>query len=133
MENVELGRLTVKRIDADPRLFDMRVWAARFPCGTAACLAGHTLLAAGYEFAGANTLTSGFVSPEGVVLPSVRTGDEASRLLVLTDEERYGGETFLNVLGERIDGPGSLFYGLQDNVTALERFREMIDNAESSR
>jgi hypothetical protein len=49
--NQEMFDKVLQRISDHPESLDMSYWAQRSSCGTVACIAGHTVLAMGYQFA----------------------------------------------------------------------------------
>lgn len=112
--NTELARLVLKQIENDPALFDMREWGIQTPCGTVACIAGHTLLASGYGFAPSSGLGSRgfFVHPV--------SGEAVS--------PRYEAR---DLLGLSHDEAGRLFF-IYDNAAAIARFRELIEQSETA-
>lgn len=110
MKDTELGRLVLKRIAAAPELFDMRTWGTDEPCGTIACLAGHTMLAAGYSFR-----LGTYYRLDGTEVD--HNGLEAKKLLGMTDDEYMGPTGY------------SLFF-MKNKKLALKRFREIIGNSE---
>lgn len=86
MQNVQLARRVVSRIDASPGSFRMRSWGVAGPPRYTACLAGHTLLASGYRLIGANK----FLAPRNIVAVE-NPGVTAARLLGLSKEECRSG------------------------------------------
>lgn len=86
MDNPELGRKVLDHVTGHPELFKMSTWGQVTECGTAGCLAGHTMLQDGYSF---DEDTSRFVRPDGSTVSSGAEGDEAARLLGLTVDEQY--------------------------------------------
>lgn len=84
MENVELGRKVVDHLLANPQELYMGAWAmSDFICGTVACLAGHTMLQAGYTL----TPQEDFVRPDHTIVDD--EAKEARGLLGLSDAEYY--------------------------------------------
>lgn len=86
MQNVQLARRVVSRIEASPDRFRMRYWAVPYsafppPSRYTACLAGHTLLESGYKIIARNE----FCYPGG--RPVANPGNEAAALLGLTKDE----------------------------------------------
>jgi hypothetical protein len=109
VENPELGRAVLSLIDAHPGRLDMCTWGYQGPeCGTVACLAGHTLLAAGYKLHGYN-----FYRPDGSLVPN----------------EPVEAEILLGMTGS--DGNDTLPLWL-DFENGPDRFREMIEKAEAN-
>lgn len=48
--NIEFARRVAKRLrDIPPELYTQEVWATQTACGTACCVAGHTVLEGGYS------------------------------------------------------------------------------------
>jgi hypothetical protein len=47
--NHELAERVFQRIEDDPASFDMRNWGRRGECDTTMCVAGHTVVEAGYQ------------------------------------------------------------------------------------
>jgi hypothetical protein len=125
MDNPELGRLVLKRIEAEPELFDMETYGMITPCGTVACLAGHAMLASGYVLRETGSLfdpLSVFIRPDGT--PVHDKGREAAGLLGLTDGEFRGEDYRLG--GIQIP----LFHGMQSRERAIARFRALVEAAE---
>lgn len=112
MENYQHGRKVLDQIDAKPESFDMFTWVYfaynenEERCGTVACLAGHTMLQAGFKYDGVR-----FWRPDGTITSSYT--DEAEKILGLTTEEVHDGT--------------ELWF---DSETGLERFRRMVEDAE---
>jgi|SRR5712664_1217856 len=126
MENVELARLVVKQVEAEPGLFDMRWYAVETACGTSGCLAGHVLLLSGYRFDGCF-----FIRPDGSRVGGEVGSEEerdAAEPLGLSGEEIYG----VNGDGGERDYPQRLFSEAQTNEEALARFRQLIDASEET-
>lgn len=110
MKNYELGRKVLDRIDAQPETLNMTLWGMGMHtagqeelCGTVACLAGHTLLAAGYSLKGGC-----FYRPD-TDSAVIRVDGEASSLLGFDYAQS-------RVFFDYADGP--------------ERFRKMVEAAE---
>lgn len=134
MENLELAETVLQRIEEHPEEFDMGTWlrATRrngepeSACKTRACLAGHAMLAAGYELRwypvtgyAYDELASGFIRPDGSAVFS--EADEGRELLGLSDDEYYCH-----------DGDDDLFH-LGSDDEALARFRELVEAERASR
>lgn len=129
MENIELGKLVIKQVEAFPETFDMNVWAWDRPsCGTTACLAGWTLLVSGWQVCKVKRLMHGHTSAEEYVFidPADDThyfgdaiGDKAQELLGMSDEERQGE------IGNPPSMTEDLFMELYED-DALGRFRSLL-------
>jgi hypothetical protein len=123
MENPELGRKVLDHIDEHPEQFNMHYWGVMRPaCGTMACLAGHTLIQAGYGFLGEDT----FVAPDGThvapsAAPELRPPDVARQLLGLSYEEYFGAPD-----------EAMLFYE-HTNSAAIARFRAIVEASEAAK
>ena len=91
MENLELAKLVLKTAETEHEnetgLFNMLQWAVQKSCGTAACLAGHTLLQhGGYELAGTHVFRR---TADGEYFTGNQIGDEAQKLLGMSRDERF--------------------------------------------
>lgn len=119
MENLELGERVLAHVTEYPGEFDMRRWGYIGVCGTSACLAGHTMLQAGYTIrVEQNGTDTHFIRPNGSM---VELEDyEARDLLGLTDEEYWR------------DGLGDAIFYLGDD-DALEEFRRVIEDERDRR
>jgi hypothetical protein len=115
MQNLELAFNVVGRIKASPDNFRMRFWGVP---GYTACLAGHTLLASGYEIVDKNI----FLRPDNslVLFP----GWEAAGLLGLTPKECKRGIHFW---------PCNPFCENMPEDAALDNFLKLILEEEYSR
>src|SRR5712692_7014474 len=112
MDNPELGRKVLDYVTSHPGEFDMTVWGGFTPCGTVACLAGHTMLLAGYQLARLNS----FHRPDGTKVR--RKSAEAAKLLGLVPDEQFSQDSF------------SLF-GVQQNEDAIKWFRRLVEKSEA--
>jgi hypothetical protein len=121
MMDTELAKLTLKRIEADLSLFDMKVYVHQTECGTKACIAGHAMLAAGYSY---DAPFFHFTRPDGSAVIFGTEGREAMSLLRLTGEEYRGSALQYG------SHPVPLFSEHQDQDAALERFRKLIKTCE---
>jgi hypothetical protein len=65
--NIELLDKALARIDANPDTWRQASWH----CGTAACLAGHVALAAGYQWASDDAIEVFVTSPDGAITDEV--------------------------------------------------------------
>lgn len=83
MKNVQLGRKVLDHVTTHPEQFNMGVWGERGPCGTAACLAGWTMLLSGYKL----DKLDRFIRPDYTMVGLGDHTQEASDLLGITDEE----------------------------------------------
>jgi hypothetical protein len=88
MQNLELAFNVVERIKREPEHFRMRFWGVPKPEYTA-CLAGHTLLASGYQL----VATNAFRHPESGSLVTY-PGLAAAGLLGMTARECKRGIHF---------------------------------------
>lgn len=133
MENVELGRLVIKQVETFPEQFDMNVWAWDRPsCGTTACLAGWTLLLAGWDirkitragYQGRPVEEYVFIDPaDDTHYFGEAIGNKAQELLGMSDEERQGE------IGNAPSMTEDLFMELYED-DALGRFRSLLLGAE---
>lgn len=106
IENAVIGRKVLDRIDAEPKSLNMETWGRQGECGTVACLAGHTMLAAGYS------LSAGMYYAAGRYVMS--EAKEAAGILGLTDAVTDGCHLFHQ----------------QDRDAALDAFRKAVEEAE---
>ena len=115
--NTELAKLVYKQVTEFPESFDMRNYIYQAPCGTAGCLAGHTLLLSGYSFTSTRrhdgSYACSLTRPDGVNISD--PSKEAMDLLEISPEDYLGED----------DKP--LFF---DYEHALDRFRQMIERHE---
>lgn len=108
VENPELGRAVLDAIDANPERLYMGSWGySHGGCGTTACLAGHTMIAAGYHLSGYC-----FYRPDGEMV--THEAKEAEQLLGMTGSDVPGVELWFDFE----NGP--------------DRFRKMIEEAEGA-
>ncbi len=110
--DAELAKLVLKQIENDPALFDMKEWGKQTDCGTVACIAGHTLLASGYQFRVVYHRRGYYFHP--VSGGPAHCHSEARDLLGLSCEEAE-----------------NLFF-MKDNAAAIARFRELIEQYETA-
>ena len=118
MENIPLAKLVLKTAETEfeneTGLFNMLQWGVQKPCGTAACLAGHTLLQhGGYELAGPHVFRR---TADGQYFAQSAISWEAQRLLGMSREERKSGGH-------------DIFYNFS-NELALDTFRTLIAESE---
>lgn len=124
MENQHLAEMIIKQIDAFPESFAMDQWGSVTSCGTVACLAGHAMLHCGYRLAGVTKTDwmgiqyQAFFFADDDGIPVANYGNEAQRLLGMSDEERYG-ETAYGI--PRPDG--DIFLNMN---SGLARFRALV-------
>jgi len=111
MDNPQLGRKILDIADFETERFDMLVWGMTTSCGTAACLAGHTLLQSGYKLDGGEN----FLRPDGTPIPN-NPGEEARQLLGMTRGEVTFSDMELPLWVDFNHG--------------LERFRAIVERAE---
>lgn len=119
MRNLELARTVAGTAETSPETFRMRNWGVLLkPGGYRACLAGHTLLASGYELVDTNT----FIHPlHGI---SDHPGAEAVKLLGMTDAETRRGVHWWKC---------SVFCENAREDAALANFRLLIEEEELAR
>lgn len=109
IRNPKLGRAVLDIIDLEPSCLNMSIWGVtsdRTICGTVACLAGHTMIAAGYRL-----VDGDFIGPDGT---RVWNEDEEAQMLLGIDDAFAG-------------------FGLAvwfDNESGLDRFRKAVEEAE---
>ena len=118
MDNPGLGRKVLDFVTEHPKQFDMDDWGRETDCGTVGCLAGHTMLQAGYEIC-----DFVYLRPDGS-----RVGDharEAASLLGLTEVDRFGEFDDLTT--------GCLFSSRQPADEALARFRSIVEASEAAK
>jgi hypothetical protein len=128
--DTELARRVLAAIE-DDAAFDMGWWievpagetfsagavvSRTSMCGTKACIAGRTLLEAGYTYSPHDAL---WHRPDGGVLPAAGVAAEALRLLRLTPAERAAGDA----------EHGPLFYDIRPEPEVRERFRALVEAA----
>jgi len=119
MQSPELARDVYRRIQDKPDSFRMRSWAVLLGQGRyAACLAGHTLLASGYELAADDM----FCSPGGSIISD--PGEEAFLLLGLTRKEYRRGVHWWKC---------NIFCENAPEDAALDNFLQVIIEEEQSR
>jgi len=112
MEHPEYARTALANIDAQPRSLDMSVWGVLTECGTVACLAGHVLLAAGYELREAGGHGYVFRRPDGKVV--YHPEEEAEAVLGTNEDDVYGED----------HDEGCIWY---DFRYGLDRFRALVE------
>jgi hypothetical protein len=104
--NTVLGWKVYEYAKDHPEEFDMDYWVYKQPCGTTACLAGHTLILSGYRIGESGR---GFWRPDGTLVS--QPGREAQYLLELDINDRYF--------------PDDLF-SMDCEEAALERFHDLL-------
>jgi hypothetical protein len=124
MMDTELAKLILKQARTCPETFYMGSWGYESSCGTVACLAGHAMLLSGYRLRSDEERNKEgqligdyrlYECPDGTLVEGFY-GDEAQRLLQMTDEERFEATP-----GEfRHD----IFLDIQDG---LERFAKLVE------
>ena len=124
MENQYLAEMIIKQIDAFPESFAMDQWGSVTSCGTVACLAGHAMLHCGYRLAGVTKTDwmgiqyQAFLFTDDDGIPVVNYGDEAQRLLGMSNDERFGKDVY------DIGRPdGDIFLDMNSGLT---RFRALV-------
>lgn len=120
-----LGRKVLDHVIEHREQFDMGTWGhpGEGGCGTAACLAGWTLLlSGGYRLADRER----FESLDGKPLPVRQVPHTARRLLDLTDEEFSSPDP--GGVYDEID----LFDDCQTEDEAIARLRALVEAAEAA-
>ncbi len=121
MKNVQLGRKVLDHIIAHPEEHKQDIYGLQTLCGTRACIAGHAMLRAGYSLRYLDDdrfLDGWFCRPDGERVRRLEC--EASDLLGLTDDERYG-----------LDDELGLFSSGLSNSEAVERLRVLVEKSEA--
>ena len=119
MRNLELARTVAEAVETGRKTFRMRNWGVLLKSGEyQACLAGHTLLASGYELADTNM----FIHPLYGI--SGHPGAEAVRLLGMTDAETRRGVHWWKC---------NVFCENAKEEAALANFRQLIIEEELAR
>lgn len=122
MQDAELGKLILKQAETFPETFWMGTWGLPGSCRTVACIGGHAMLMSGYRLLTdaqhrEQLLTTGragwYVRPDGSTVDGFY-GDEAQKLLGMSDEERFGYGKF----------PDDIFMDIDHG---LARFRALLD------
>lgn len=116
--NTELARKVLARVEADPDALDMRTWGKVAPCGTVACLAGHTLLADGWEMRPRREHGLAVFTKDSRVAVGDDVGEVARELLELDDGEFYRGGS-------------DLFWCCTDEDVAVQWLRDITGAAEA--
>ena len=121
MENVNLGRKVVDHLTLNPQELDMGTYGERHPCGTIACLAGHTMLQAGYTLVD-NDLSQHFIRPDGTTVED--EAFEARELLGISDVEYYW--PWIAIPAQGNPGATTIFAGYLTNEEAFYRFKQIV-------
>lgn len=81
MINIPLMRKVLEHITEHPEEHDQNVWAERGPCGTAYCMAGHTVVMTGHKLSWeSNEFEEDEVVTESVQTPILINGEEEGRI-----------------------------------------------------
>lgn len=124
MEDLELCKLALKNIEADPAAHKQMYWITRTQCGTAACIAGHILLAAGYRYRLHEQGAGGdFLREDGSAIHDSDVASLAAEVSGFSREELGGFPYSLEP---------HLFMEMS-NPLAVKRFRALIEAEEARR
>lgn len=113
--NIPLIRKVMEYLTAHPEEHDQLVWAQRTPCGTTACMAGHTVLLTGGQFLWSGDQADYCILPGDDFVARHEVDDAAQDALGLTTTQAV-----------------TLFYEC-DTLDELWRYVEFITGGQVSR